>query len=109
MLALCLVVLLLGAVYIYKSHQRLGPKSSIELTQDDVAATTAAANRGEASAAAKLSRHFLSKKQYKLAYTWMLRAKQLGDPGAESDLNEMRKFLPPDAIPETAEPATPKN
>ncbi len=108
-MALCLVALIVGAVYIYKSHERLGPRSSIELAQDDLAAATAAANNGDAAAAARLSRHFLIKKQYKLAYTWMLRAKQFGDPGAESDLNEMRKFLPPDAIPETAEPATPKN
>ena len=109
MVALCLIALLLGAVYIYKSHQRLDPRSSIELTQDDLVAATAAANNGDAAAAARLSRHFLTKKQYKLAYTWMLRAKQLGDPGAESDLNEMRKFLPLDTIPKTAEPATPKN
>ncbi len=74
---------------------------SIELKDDALAADTVAAKNGDAAAAARVSRHFLVKKQWRLAYTWMLRAKQLGDPGAESDLNEMRKFLPPDAITES--------
>lgn len=108
-MVLCAVVLAGGAAYLYKRQQRLDPTSSIELRDDAFAAATAAAKEGDAKAAARISRHFLVKKQYNLAYTWMLRAKQLGDPGAESDLNEMRKFLPPDAITETTEPTPPKN
>ena len=98
---LCVTVLIVGAVYLYKHQQRLGPTSSIELKDDSLAVATAAAKNGDAAAAARVSRHFLVKKQYRLAYTWMLRAKQLGDPEAESDLNEMRKFLPPNAITES--------
>jgi hypothetical protein len=71
---------------------------SLAIRDDQISDVTIAARAGDAKAAARLGRHYLEKRDYRASWIWMQRAKRLGDPTAEANLTEMRKFFPPNAI-----------
>ena len=94
-----LLLALIGIVvfrYVYLANLRATP--SLAIPEDQISAVTIAARSGDGAAAARLGRHYLEKRDYRASWIWMQRAKRLGDPTAESNLTEMRKFFPADAI-----------
>jgi hypothetical protein len=99
--AVLLVLIALVLRYEYLSHLRIRP--SVAIPEQQFPAVIAAARNGDGAAAARLSRHYLEKQDYRTSWVWMERAKRFGYPGADSDLTEMRKFLPPDATKEVPE------
>jgi hypothetical protein len=93
-----LLLLLIVAVvfrFVYLANLRVTP--SVAIPEEQLPVVTASAQNGDANSAARLSRHYLEKRNYRMSWIWMQRASRLGYPSADSDLTEMRKLFPPDA------------
>ena len=99
--ALLLLVAVVTVTVTSRATRRTTP--SVAIPADQLPVVSAAAHRGSAGAAAQLSRHYLEARDYRSSWVWMQRAQQFGDPAAESNLAEMRKFFPPDALIEEAD------
>jgi TPR repeat protein len=84
--------------YVYLANLHVTP--SLAISEDRIAAVTSAAERGDADAAARLSRHYAEKRDLRASWVWMQRAKRLGYPGADQDLKVMREAFPPEATKE---------
>ena len=94
--ALLLLLALVAFTVVERSNQRITP--SVAVPAEQVPRVIAAADSGDAGAAARLSKHYLQVRDYRNSWIRMEQAKRLGHPGADSDLTELRKLLPSDAI-----------
>jgi hypothetical protein len=96
-------VLLLAVAFAtwQRAHRRITP--TLAIPADQLPAVVESARGGDANSAARLSRHYLQIRDYRDSWIWMRRAQRSGYAGAESDLNEMRKFFPPDAVVEDSD------
>ena len=92
-----ILLVLVGFVlfrYVYLANLRVTP--SLAIPADRIVAVTTAATRGDADAAARLSRHYAEKRDLRASWVWMQRAKRLGYAGADQDLKVMREAYPPE-------------
>jgi TPR repeat protein len=87
---------LIVIVGVRQKHAQINPSAAFIIPDDRLPSVTEMALRGDGGAAARLSKHFLEKRDYRLAYTWMQRADRLGYPQAKANLEAMRQFLPSD-------------
>ena len=98
---LLLLLTLVTLTVVNRANRRTTP--SVAISADQIPRVTAADESGDGGAAARLSRHYLEMRDYRNSWIRMEQAKRLGYPAADSNLTEMRKFFPPDAITEDSD------
>ena len=95
------LLLIVSAVVWQHARRRVTPSAAI--APDQLSIVIESARAGDPNSAARLSRHYLQIRDYRDSWIWMQRAQRSGYPSAASDLTEMRKFFPLDAVRQDAD------